>query len=302
MIGYMYGVVDGQRNLFEELNITGCWLTSSSLHVYENLFDGFLGTIYIQIFMLWMSFAEQVRLIFHLTNPFKLAYVMYLIFSEEEIREKVEKEDGLKEIVQFLKSLYEINEVSHDPMTVLFSLVAACAFLLGNFWGASSSGANTFFCGYLLYMLLVWLFLAKVGGREAIYKSPYNRDFCKYFNCPQICMCGVKKDRRKLFSCPAYCNCENDLENKDICGSVCCFQSICENVRLRNICKPICRYIRNSEYCIFEFENENDRSDATPREVKIKNLLAFWGILLFLVVAIPTILFTFLQDEHRKFS
>lgn len=302
IIGYMYGVVDNQRNLLAEENITGCWLTSSSLSIYEELFQGFLSTIYIQIFLVWMSFAEQTRLIYHLTDPFKMAYTGYMSFVADKTKQKLESLDGLKQILRLWKSLYELNEVAYDPMTILFSLVAAGAFLQGKFWGESSGNANMFFLGYLVYLLVVWFFLVQLGGREAIYKSPYRKDhdICKYINCPNVCIFETEPDekwnRRKLISCPAFCICENDFEKKD--SRVC----VCFSKQCRKICKPICKSICDSRYCIFEIENETESGVVYETERKIKNLLSFWVCLLILIFAVPSIFAIFLREEFSKFN
>jgi len=188
IIGYMYGVVDYQRNVLAEEDITGCWLTSSSVFIYEKLFQGFLSTIYIQIFLVWMSFAEQIRFIYHVTDPFKIAYIGYMNFVEKETKEKLESADGVKRIVRLWKSLHELNQVAYDPMTILLSLVAGGSFLLGFNWGASSSSSDEesdegrsildvfSLVVYAGYFLTVWYFLVKLGGREAIYKLPYREE------------------------------------------------------------------------------------------------------------------------------
>jgi len=302
IIGYMYGVVDNQRNLLAEENITGCWLTSSSLFIYEELFQGFLSTIYIQIFLVWMSFAEQTRLIYHLTDPFKMAYTGYMSFVADKTKQKLESLDGLKQILRLWKSLYELNEVAYDPMTILFSLVAAGAFLQGKFWGESSGNANMFFLGYLVYLLVVWFFLVQLGGREAIYKSPYRKDhdICKYINCPNVCIFETEPDekwnRRKLVSCPAFCICENDSEKKDTRVCVCCVK------QCRKTCKPICKSILDSRYCIFELENETECGPVYETEREIKNLLSFWVVSLVLIFAVPSIFAIFLREEFSKFN
>jgi len=178
IIGYMYGVIDNQRKVLAEEDITGCWLTSSSIFIYEVLFQGFLSTIYIQIFLVWMSFAEQIRFIYHVTHPFKIAYIGYMSFVEGETKEKLESSDGVKQIVRLLKWLYELNQVAYDPMTILLCLVAGGSFLLGVNMGDASSAIAGFvsFFAYALYFVAVWYFLVKLGGREAIYKLPYREE------------------------------------------------------------------------------------------------------------------------------